>query len=233
MTERELYRNVLIELNKEEASALYVEDFLYYANKGVNWFLNNRYHNFEITQQLTDDLRSFKKGPETIKIGEEGNLKLLEHPYRHMLNCIVTISLDKFVFGCEQTVGTTKQYAAKKLTSDKKAAIVNNEFLKPTFYRPYFDIIGENLNIYLGDGEGVVFEVNDVSVEYLKNAKEIKLTPQDLLEEIDPTDELEFSEEVAYEIVNIIVGFILEQGGNPRIQTHAAIHSSGAPASKK
>ena len=38
MTERELYDAILIECNKVEAPTLLLEDYVYFANKGVQMF---------------------------------------------------------------------------------------------------------------------------------------------------------------------------------------------------
>jgi len=285
MTVRELYRNVLIELNKEEASALYVEDFLYYANKATNWYANARYNIYDTSQQLGDDLRALRKGPEKLLFGNDlidevarreeaailacketadseytaceemcednedcieacetsknikyttcskiqlkgGNLELLEYKYRHLLNCIVTIKLDSYAFECSQQPGTTRQYAAKRLTADRKAAIINNAFLDPRFYRPYFDIIGDNLQILTGDVPEDKFSVESVTIEYLKNPKELKLTEEQLLIEKDTSEKMEFPEYVCIEIVNTLVVMIMEQGGDPRLNSQMGINQT-------
>ena len=269
MTTRELYRNVLIELNKEEASALYVEDFLYYANKAVNWYVNMRYNLFEVSQQLSDDLRVLKAGPEKLAFpGEDPtackakcvesdcatecagstdtecvakceaiqtacknkceaeNLLRLDHEYRHLLNCIVTTKLDKFTFGCDQEANTEKEYAARRLTSDRKAAITNNTYLEPRFYRPYFDIIGNTLYIRAGDPALDKFTITKVTIEYLRDPKKIHLEAGDLITEADTTEALEFSEYVCTELVNMTTSFVLEQGSNPRMATVTQVNQS-------
>jgi uncharacterized protein VirK/YbjX len=60
MTARELYEGVLIELNKENAPNILLEDFNYFANKAVNNYVNKRYNIYDINQQTTDDLRVLK-----------------------------------------------------------------------------------------------------------------------------------------------------------------------------
>jgi len=320
MTVRELYRNVLVELNKVEASALYVEDFLYYANKGVNWYVNGRYAVYDTSQQLSDDLRALRVGPEKILFGKEleaaeekkyqeevreeilkterlriqimmsdakyareskeaenkrtrcisacndekcrdkcnaefsatmvalnqdyearkgpviikprqvvkkkGNLTQLKHDYRHLLNCIVKVEVLTPVFECEQGKGTVETYSAKRLTADRKAAILNNSFLEPRFYRPYYDIAGNHLTIHTGDADRSKFRVLETTVEYLKNPKELKLDVEMLTEPYDRSDEMEFPEYVCIEILNLIIMFIMEQGMDPRLSTATSINRS-------
>jgi len=275
MTVRELYRNTLIELNKEEASALYVEDFLYYANKAVNWYVNARYNSYDTSQQVGDDLRVLKVGPEEIDLANTGkakcldkcgtknadckavcdqiiddtvskglchkkcnvvnaecvskcnnNLLRLEYDYRHLLNCIIEVKLHSYAFGCEQKPNSVKSYSAKRMTSDRKAAILNNVYLEPTFYRPYYDIVGDNLELLVGDDDKDKFNVKSVKIEYLKNPRELKLLNEQLLIPEDTSDELEFPEYVCVEILNAVVMLVMEQAGEPRLATNMQVNQS-------
>ena len=250
-TIREVYRNVLIELNKEEASALYVEDFLYYANKAVNWYANSKYSAYDTSQQTSDDLRALRVGPERIynyndaalldcldkcNDPDQGikdkcenicynNLNNLEHYYRHLLNCIITVRLFEEDGHCEQTADTIREYPCKRMTSDRKAAILNNTYLQPKFFRPYYDIVGNRLKILTGT-EDATYYITRVEIEYLKNPEKWTMVVGDLLKEADDTMEIEFPDYVITEITNIMITFILEQGSNPRMQSSGAINKS-------
>jgi hypothetical protein len=92
-TARQVYIDILVELNKEEAPTLYLEDYLYYYNKAISEYMKARYEMFEVNQQLSDDMRCWKKKFETTSlvtpidsIGDDD-----EHSYRHLLSCIVDI----------------------------------------------------------------------------------------------------------------------------------------------
>ena len=61
MTERQLYDNILSELNKVEAPSILLEDFIYFANKGVQQYVNKVYNRYDINQQSSDDLRVLKE----------------------------------------------------------------------------------------------------------------------------------------------------------------------------
>ena len=50
MTSRQLYEAVLIELNKENAPNILLEDFNYFANKAINNYINKRYNIYDINQ---------------------------------------------------------------------------------------------------------------------------------------------------------------------------------------
>lgn len=65
MTIRQLYDNLLSELNKVEAPSILLEDFVYFANKAVQQYVNKVYNRYDINQQSTDDLRALKS---TVKL---------------------------------------------------------------------------------------------------------------------------------------------------------------------
>ena len=88
-TSREAYIDILTELVKEESPTLYVEDFLYYFNKSISEYMKARYELFEITQQLTDDLRFWKKEK---LVNVPLLLNSLNPRYRHMLACMVGVT---------------------------------------------------------------------------------------------------------------------------------------------
>lgn len=60
MTIRQLYDNLLSELNKVEAPSILLEDFVYFANKAVQQYVNKVYNRYDINQQSTDDLHALK-----------------------------------------------------------------------------------------------------------------------------------------------------------------------------
>ena len=102
MTARQLYEGVLIELNKENAPNVLLEDFNYFANKAVNNYINKRYNIYDINQQTTDDLRVLKSNAtlRPIKVSNyegftmAGNNAMATYEvimpsdYLHILNCI-------------------------------------------------------------------------------------------------------------------------------------------------
>ena len=50
MTARQIYEGVLIELNKENAPNVLLEDFNYFVNKAVNNYINKRYNIYDVNQ---------------------------------------------------------------------------------------------------------------------------------------------------------------------------------------
>ena len=107
MTARQLYEGVLIELNKENAPNIILEDFNYFANKAVNNYINKRYNIYDINQQTTDDLRVLKATAllKPTKVDTYNDLSLvsggmatyqvmLPPDYLHILNCICIYSVE-------------------------------------------------------------------------------------------------------------------------------------------
>ncbi len=58
MTIREVWENVLIDINKKKAPAMYVEDFNYFLRTAIQDHMNTLYALYETTQQLDDDLQN-------------------------------------------------------------------------------------------------------------------------------------------------------------------------------
>jgi hypothetical protein len=57
MTVKDIYDDVLVEINKENAQSFTIEEFNYILNKAINTWVNERYGFYAADQQLTDDLR--------------------------------------------------------------------------------------------------------------------------------------------------------------------------------
>lgn len=57
MTARELYDATLIELNKLNSPTFGLDQWLYFANKAIQSYTDQRYNFYAMNQQLTDDLR--------------------------------------------------------------------------------------------------------------------------------------------------------------------------------
>ena len=232
-TAREVYIEILTELVREEAPTLYLEDFLYYYNKAVSEYMKRRYELTEATQQLTDDLRFWKKLHKdsrlVIPIDEIGLADGYE--YRHLLNCIVSANLEFPDIECGQKPGRTKAHKAVRMTSAVKAGIVDNVFLEPKYYRPYFDVLDNNITIYVGDLRSDI-SITNVDIEYIKQPAKITLTeleihdPADPNSTVDSSQVLEFSDDIADEITKIALTLILERGQNPRTQSQSQVNMS-------
>jgi hypothetical protein len=50
MSLRDVYEAVLIEMNKENAPNILLEDFNYFLNKSINQFVNKKYNIYDINQ---------------------------------------------------------------------------------------------------------------------------------------------------------------------------------------
>lgn len=171
MTARELYEFALIEINKNEAPNLTVEDYVYFINKAVQQYINISYSKYDTSQQTSDDLRVLKTTAilkprklseaddlskiedstikDALNSGLMNNIYYVDLPkdYVHLLNCIVefvrTNELDENN-KCNNIKGVTKAYTAKRLTSDMFGGILNNHYNKPSYKRPYYYI--NNIN---------------------------------------------------------------------------------------
>ena len=162
MTARQCYEAILIELNKENAPNILLEDFNYLFNKSINQYINKRYNIYDINQQTTDDLRVLKAtalltpekcdeyGPQS-EIGRMmGATYEVNMPtdYLHILNCICVYDVIK-TFKC-YNAGDVWRRPATRLTADVYSQVLDNFWLRPTYRRPYYYI--HNVNEYV-DGQ--------------------------------------------------------------------------------
>ena len=165
MTARQLYEGVLIELNKENAPNVLLEDFNYFANKAVNNYVNKRYNIYEIKQQTTDDLRVLKATallePEQVTdkylgmtMAGDGKMATYEvimpSDYLHILNCICIYRVEK-TYKCYNK-GDSWRAPATRLTADMYSQVLDNFWNKPTYKRPYYYI--HNVNKFDVDSNG-------------------------------------------------------------------------------
>lgn len=154
MTVKQVYRALLIELNKVSAPNFLLEDFNYYINKAIYQFINKRYNVYDINQQTTDDVSVLKstvilqpkradtsynitglQGASLYGAIYEVNLPL---DYLHILNCICNFKI-KQSYNCYNK-DSYIQVGAKRLTSDMQSQILKNFYTKPTYINPYYFI---------------------------------------------------------------------------------------------
>lgn len=246
MTELDLYKNALIEINKLEAPSMLLEDYNYFINKAIQQYVNKVYNRYDTTQQTTDDLSALKRTA-ILDIHESEPYMAMERKfyycdlptdYLHILNCIVTFNnvaddneAKKKCNKDDYETNKTKSVLARRLTADQYPTIVINAYLKPTHKRPYFFINqGPNstksvLEIRVGD-ERTKKTPTSAYIDYLKTPKVINLTDDDLENDDDLTTELEFPEYACFEIINEFVKLLLENASDPRLQTNIPINQS-------
>lgn len=75
-------------------------------------------------------------------------------------------------------------------------------------------------------GDDPMWKLTEVRVDYLRAPYYYTLT-QDQLDDIsDKSMIIEFPDYVIYEIINTLVKIVMENGSNPRIQTHMGVNQS-------
>lgn len=247
MTWRELYEYALIEVNKLKAPSLLLEDYNYFINKAVQQYMNLVYNRYDINQQSNDDLRVLTTTKVYEEIGED-NTVTLPSDYVHLLNCIVTVSPSSSLNNICGGSGTSGyRTAAKQLTSDRYAGILNNYYLKPTAKRPYYMLkssdnkVSTTYALPRGGGRGEVSaneydsllkiecgngSVSKIEIDYVRAPQKIELTDEDIFSIDDNSPHLEFPDYVCFEIVNIFTKLLMENAGDPRLQTNPAVNNT-------
>lgn len=154
MSAKELYEDVLIEINKDNSSNILLEDFNYFANKAINNYTNKKYNIYDVNQQSTDDLRVLKATAmlKPVKVTDYSGLSLanganyeiiMPSDYLHLLNCICIYKVKK-TYKC-YNAGDTWRSPAKRLTADMYSQVLDNFWNKPTYKNPYYYV--HNVNI--------------------------------------------------------------------------------------
>ena len=155
MSAKELYEDVLIEINKDNASNILLEDFNYLVNKAINNYTNKRYNIYDISQQSSDDLRVLKATAmlKPVKVTDYSGLSLanganyeivMPSDYLHLLNCICIYKVKK-TYKC-YNAGDTWRAPAKRLTADMYSQVLDNFWNQPTYKKPYYYIHNINTN---------------------------------------------------------------------------------------
>jgi hypothetical protein len=171
MTTKQGYENVLTEVRKAKAPSLHLEDYNYWMRKGIFEYLNERYIQYDTTQQLSDDLQAladhvifsitqttsgytgvytggFSQVAVPITVGKKYGSDFIRFKapdnYWHFLGSHVT-TVAKFPYKCYPR-GFEKNTPSKRLTADAGNGTVDNAFLKPSFQRPYHSF-GDNSTV--------------------------------------------------------------------------------------
>ena len=157
MTAKDVYRAILVEMNKTAAPSILLEDFNYLFNKAINQYINKRYNIYDTNEQTTDDLRVLKStailtpvlasdtyGTDNA-VGSlygavyETNLPL---DYLHILNCVCVFKTNK-AYDCYDKDEYVRM-GARRLTADMWSQIIRNFYMQPTYRNPYFYIHNVN-----------------------------------------------------------------------------------------
>lgn len=183
----------------------------------------------------------------------DGKTVELPSDYMHMLNCICTFNSTKANKCGEKK---TLVRGVNKMDTTQWSHVIDNYYMKPSVKQPYYYIMNlsdtepvekynessreeaaseAQLNRYgnpvlptmqIKYGEDPKWELSEARIDYLRAPYYYTLT-QDQLDDIqDQSMIIEFPDYVVYEIINTLIKLILENGGNPRIQTHMGVNQS-------
>lgn len=286
-----------------------LEDYNYFINKAVQQYINLTYAKIELDQQSTDDIRvlrtsvvlpafSFKDEdsdiPDAFKTGLFQTSYYVDLPrdYMHLLNCNVEFQVQPDNYKCNKK-GDCVYFKARRLTPQLYSQILDNEYMKPTYKRPYYyinnynessgfyspetglnpttnpqmdddllnynngrknkelaGVAGDNklaksnlvdaknsigdrlanasnvrLELRFGDDDRI-FKPTKVYIDYIKAPMFLKLTNDQIYSTIDYSQILEFPDYVCFEILNIFVRLLMENFGDPRLQTNIPLNNT-------
>lgn len=235
MTVREIYDNLLTELNKVEAPSLLLESFNYYFGKAINEVGNQWYSFYEQNQLLTDNLRVLTRTKSLTGIFKDGvYLYQLPEDYWHLLpGSILNYTVTPACIGGP----TTYQAMVIKADSQMNSGIFKDYYTKPSYKRPYIYMheihIGTLIyNIQIKCGDDPKYKPNILQLDYLKRPliTELYLTASQLDTDEDESQIMEFPENFCYEIINKLTALVLEQNGDTnRLQVNTPLNQTMMP----
>lgn len=259
MTVRQVFSNVLTEINKVEAPSLLLEDFVYFLNKSIAMYVNKRYGMYEENQQLTDDLRVLTGNTTLSNLSLKPNsifkatyAGILPQDYLHILNCSAEFELNPNYDSCCGIKQKDIFKGVTKMTSKMYSGIIDNYYLQPSHKNPYFylrnvvepvldpsgtqrtkgdrDGNSSPINIEIIYGkDDDKFKLKSVRIDYLKVPQYVTLTQGEIDNATDTTQTLEFPDYVCLEIIKELVALIMENASDQRLQTNLPINQSIAP----
>lgn len=261
MTVRQVYDNLLIELNKVEAPSLLRDDFVYFLNKAIVSYVDKRYTQYETTQQLTDDLGVLSGTARITSLTLNANSiqaaaydGVLPADYFHILDCVAQITY-LISSGCN-AAGAIITKGVRKLQSGMMSGLLNNYYGKPSLRKPFYYIHNTDTLASLTNGSRVEGDrmgfINPIKIQIrcgddITTAKPTKLFVDYLRvpifiglsqDEIDATDDasqvMEFPDYACYEIIKELVALLMENTSDPRLNTNIPINQSvGHPSAQQ
>jgi hypothetical protein len=244
MTVREVYDNLLTELNKVEAPSLLLESFNYYLGKSINEVCNQWYAFYEQNQLLKDNLRVLTRSSARVKSSYNGmSLYTLPDDYWHLLpGSVLSYSV---VPSC---TGESTIFEAPVISLDSQmySGIIKDYYTKPSYKRPYLymhEIVvttGSNpgvtttYDIQIKSGATTKYTPTTLQLDYLKKPKLPNRAIKDAESQDLPSSQknlylttteidsdtgdisalMEFPENFCYEIINKLTALVLEQTGD-------------------
>lgn len=171
--------------------------------------------------------------------------------YLHLLSCIVEYTTTR-KFKCHAS-GEKVYFSCKRLTSDMYAGIIANYYAKPSYKNPYFFIHSDSqqtvdLNLApstdnevktagerIGNSEPILIEirygrdatlfpVTGIQADYVRVPQWMLLTQNQIDAVDDSSATVEFPDYVCFEIIKELVTLLMENAGDPRLQTHIPIN---------
>lgn len=234
-TIKDVYIALLSELNKHESPPMLIEDFNYFFNKAVQIYINKRINIASIGQQVIDDLSELLViGYSISSLQKNDNIypvqfvASLPENYFHLLRCNSELKVISSSDTCPLQTNTLLYPKTSSITSKELQDISKNYYLQPSIKRVYYQEFAESttykLNLYCGDNASTI--VNKIFIDYFRAPNEILLTQDDIYENVDNSQPLEFKPYINQEILNELLTLVLENFVDPRLTTNREINQS-------
>lgn len=203
MTAREIYENILADVDKYNYGTLEIPDFNKFVMDASNLFVIDKYREFETKQELTDDLSALIV--RTNELNVANNQIDLPNDYMFLQLCEVKVKDN----ACNKE--TWKK--CEKYTSDLKGYSYDNYYWKASAFNPKYQFFNKKLNFMVGSDANI--SVVKCTLEYIKKPDLIYINPANINEMVNPT----YPDHVCRKIIEITVRLYRAEMGDERYQT--------------
>lgn len=160
---------------------------------------------------------------------ESGKLKEpIKRPGKDLVNLLYKRRLNQELVSVPEIAKILGSYS-ESIQNNVTVKTVSVEINTPDQALQRLNTKYNNVILQIRIGEGDVFTINNVFIDYIKTPQLIRLTQRQFDQDIDTSQVLEFPEYICQEIINRLTKLLLENYGEPRLQTNAAINNTIAP----
>ncbi len=168
----------------------------------------------------------------------------LPDDYYHLLGCSIKYKKTEKPSTSKRcpynSIKTNTPYKVRRVTTDSLTTTLNNYYYKPKLNSPYFILNNETFTESSGSKVSTtveihvgkipeIYTVDKVSMVYFVNPKKLSMSEDDLYTDEDNTEKMQFSRYICYEIINILIGLIMINSGNPLVSSVTSFNKTISP----
>lgn len=228
MNIRDIYGNILRELDRYQSPSFEVHEFNYFFPKAVDAVILEAYRMYKDTQSVSDTIRFYtdSKITATGYPQQKGDRSLdLEPDARYVLTVYGNFIRPKAGCSDSEKLFVKKAFYLEEADELDLPSITANSYLSPKVEedRAYFTVEGRKLN-YMFEGDGAMeWNIEKLKYTFVRDPDHSQFVlPVNFINALLP--ELEIPVKIIRKFIDRAVLLFLENSTNPRLQTHTTIN---------